>query len=221
MCFIQMLTSIHSAVQFVQGTTQNPLVKGPNVTNSDGRIFNADGGSVIRQLSANNAQFLATCNSLLERMLNVVPTNVRLTAPITPIPVKPVDIEIQIAADGSLQFSGNIRVSPIGMIIASHHLRILARRLSFRFLRKGFPPLPSLPRRRPWSSSPRSRRQWRCHTHLYRRRSYWKRLRHHLAVLHLQPEDLARARHQIILGGNPERCIVKERDERWWFLPHV
>jgi len=81
------------------------------VTNSDGRIFGADGGAVMRQLAGNNPLFLNTCNNLLERMINSVPANVRLSDPITPIPVKPVDVALQITDDGSLQFSGNIRLA--------------------------------------------------------------------------------------------------------------
>jgi hypothetical protein len=65
----------------------------------------------MRQFAANIDDFLGTCTNLIERMINTVPSFVKLTDPITPNPVKPVNIELQVADDGSLLFSGDIRVS--------------------------------------------------------------------------------------------------------------
>ncbi|KIK56945.1 hypothetical protein GYMLUDRAFT_173768 [Collybiopsis luxurians FD-317 M1] len=69
--------------EYLQNTTQNPLVVGPNVTTrSDFRIFSSD-GNVTMQSLLSPANFNQTCSSLFERMLNTVPSNVNLTDPIT------------------------------------------------------------------------------------------------------------------------------------------
>ncbi|KIK56950.1 hypothetical protein GYMLUDRAFT_229970 [Collybiopsis luxurians FD-317 M1] len=69
--------------EYLQNTTQNPLVVGPNVTTrSDFRIFSSDGNATMQSLLS-PANFNQTCSSLFERMLNTVPSNVNLTDPIT------------------------------------------------------------------------------------------------------------------------------------------
>jgi hypothetical protein len=60
---------------------------------------------------ANNF-FLSTCVTLLERMINTVPRGVELTEIITPIPVKPSNMRLEVANNGeSLALFGSIRVS--------------------------------------------------------------------------------------------------------------
>ncbi|KIK56946.1 hypothetical protein GYMLUDRAFT_229967 [Collybiopsis luxurians FD-317 M1] len=69
--------------EYLQNTTQNPLVIGPNVTTrSDFRIFSSDGNATMQSLLS-PINFNQTCSSLFERMLNTVPSNVNLTDPIT------------------------------------------------------------------------------------------------------------------------------------------
>ncbi|KAH8892150.1 heme peroxidase [Thozetella sp. PMI_491] len=101
----------HVAVQFVNNETQNPLAFGPNeTTRSDFRIFNADGGVLIRQMAESSDLFDATCQSLIERMINTVPKVVELTELVTPIPVKPGRIEFQVFPNATMRVTGEIRI---------------------------------------------------------------------------------------------------------------
>ncbi|KAF5376350.1 hypothetical protein D9757_008645 [Collybiopsis confluens] len=69
--------------EYLQNTTQNPLVVGPNITTrSDFRIFSSDGNATMQSLLSTD-NFNKTCASLFERMINTVPANVKLTDPIT------------------------------------------------------------------------------------------------------------------------------------------
>ncbi|KAL0063921.1 hypothetical protein AAF712_009111 [Marasmius tenuissimus] len=66
---------------YLDGTTPNPLVVGPNsATNSDLRIFSSD-GNVTMQGLADLDKFNRTCGELFERMINTVPANVVLSDP--------------------------------------------------------------------------------------------------------------------------------------------
>ncbi|KAK7045468.1 hypothetical protein VNI00_007721 [Paramarasmius palmivorus] len=70
---------------WLDGTTPNPLVTAANVTmRSDLRIFNSDNNATMTSL-ASRANFDSTCKSLLERMINAVPSGVTLTDVIDPI----------------------------------------------------------------------------------------------------------------------------------------
>ncbi|KAK4079054.1 CAZyme family AA2 [Trichoderma harzianum] len=99
------------ATEFISNTTKNPLVSGANVTTrSDDRIFNSDGRVTMRKLAQSNDYFASRCSTLLERMLNTVPKEVVLTEPIDYYPVKPRAAQVDINADGTMTFSGVIRV---------------------------------------------------------------------------------------------------------------
>lgn len=92
--------------------SQNPLAFGHNeTTRSDFRIFNADGGDLIRKMAESQQFFWDTCSTLLERMLNTVPANVKLTEVIQPIPVKPNNLFIAVNRNGTMTISGEVRVS--------------------------------------------------------------------------------------------------------------
>lgn len=54
--------------------------------------------------------FSSQCGSLLERMLNTVPKTVQLSEIIEPLPVKPFELVLSLASNGSLVMSGYIRV---------------------------------------------------------------------------------------------------------------
>ncbi|KAH8894419.1 heme peroxidase [Thozetella sp. PMI_491] len=100
------------ASQFVANISQNPLAFGENVsTRSDFRIFNADGGEMITNMAASNDFFLATCSTLLERMLNTVPDGVVLGDIIQPILVKPRKLAVEIGTNGSMTVSGELRIA--------------------------------------------------------------------------------------------------------------
>ncbi|EJD37638.1 heme peroxidase [Auricularia subglabra TFB-10046 SS5] len=100
------------ATEYIKGTTQNPLVVGSNDTlNSDKRIFGSDGNATMAALAADPEHFARTCATLIAKMLDTVPRGVRLTDVITPIPVKPYDVQISYNANGTLNFiGGNVRL---------------------------------------------------------------------------------------------------------------
>ncbi|KAE9407571.1 heme peroxidase [Gymnopus androsaceus JB14] len=96
---------LYSVSQYLQNTTQDVLVVGPNVTTqSDLRIFSSDGNvyhAKVRTFSPSSSKFSDmniksricsllsvetfsdTCAALFQRMLNTVPSTVNLTDPIT------------------------------------------------------------------------------------------------------------------------------------------
>lgn len=110
------------AVQFLENSTQNPLAFGPNeTTRSDFRIFNSDGGNLIRKLATSPDLFLETCGNLFQRMVDTVPKDVQLSRIITPIRLKPDRISITIDDNGNMTITGDIRVCLVSLI--SHLIR--------------------------------------------------------------------------------------------------
>lgn len=101
----------YSAAQYIDGTNTDPLVVGFNTTtNSDARIFSADGNRTMQSFAADPNFFLSRCGSLLERMLNTVPTGVALGDVIKPLEVKPHQLRLFFDNTGGLTLSGDIRV---------------------------------------------------------------------------------------------------------------
>lgn len=104
--------------EYLSGTTQNPLVVGPSIKvskNSDFKVFNADGNKTMEAL-ADSQKFTNACKTVLQKMIDVVPQGVKLTDPITPYTVKPVDLQLTLAQGGkALQFTGYIRVRTTGL----------------------------------------------------------------------------------------------------------
>ncbi|KAJ7736869.1 heme peroxidase [Mycena metata] len=100
------------ATEYISGTTQNPLVVGLNdTTNSDKRIFGSDGNATMASFANSADLFSSTCADLFARMLNTVPTGVQLTDVITPLPVKPDNIKLDLSVDGAtIQFSTEVRL---------------------------------------------------------------------------------------------------------------
>ena len=64
-------------------------------------------------LANQGAGFLDTCSGLLQRMIEVVPSNVKLSEVITPMQVKPINATLDFDASGDLIFKGYIRVISI------------------------------------------------------------------------------------------------------------
>ncbi|KAK7192239.1 hypothetical protein DPSP01_010242 [Paraphaeosphaeria sporulosa] len=96
--------------EYLANKTSNPLVSGQNDTmNSDKRIFAADGGATMRAL-ANPTHFQERCALLMARMIDTVPSTVTLSEPLTPIDVKPYINTLALNANGSIDFSGSVRV---------------------------------------------------------------------------------------------------------------
>ena len=104
-------------MQWVNSSSStNALATGFNTTtNSDARIFSADGNATMRDLASNNQVFQDRCADLLARMINTVPKGVQLTDVITPIPVKPWFAQLSIDNNGKLQFEGYIRVREVNV----------------------------------------------------------------------------------------------------------
>ena len=104
------------------GQRGGPLVTSENVTvRSDLRLYESDGNVTMRALGASKEGFAATCKGLFERMINTVPKEVVLSAVVTPLRVKPVNVsfDIDLAGDplGRLVFGGSIRVSSCSFLL--------------------------------------------------------------------------------------------------------
>jgi hypothetical protein len=101
------------ASEYVSGTTNNPLVVGKSVTskrNSDAVVFRADNNVTISAMQDPNT-FSSVCQSLFQKMIEVVPKTVTLTDPVTPYEVKPYDVQLTLLAGGSkIKFSGDVRI---------------------------------------------------------------------------------------------------------------
>lgn len=96
--------------EYLNGTTSNPLMMASNSTlQSDRRIFGSDDNSTMNSL-ADQEVFQSTCGTLFERMINTVPAGVELSDPIEAIDIKPYIIGLELQEDGTLEFSGRIRV---------------------------------------------------------------------------------------------------------------
>ncbi|KAJ7609160.1 hypothetical protein FB45DRAFT_1067160 [Roridomyces roridus] len=97
----------HIAVQYINGSSVDPLVIN---SNSDAAIFGSDGNQTMREFAQDSEFYISRCGELLERMLNTVPSSVKLGDVIEPLPVKPYDMNLFFNATGGLQFSGFIRI---------------------------------------------------------------------------------------------------------------
>lgn len=77
--FDSTFSSFDSAIvtDYLDGTTENPLVVGPDTSNSDLLVFPAGGNATMRSLS-DEASFRNTCQDILQRMIDIVPSSVTL-----------------------------------------------------------------------------------------------------------------------------------------------
>ncbi|KAF2854119.1 heme peroxidase [Plenodomus tracheiphilus IPT5] len=101
--------------EYLDNSTANPLVRNTNETlNSDKRIFASDGNETMRKL-ADKDHFKSQCEILLERMINLVPGDVKLSEPMVPSDIKPYIDSYQLVGNGSIEFAGRVRVriSPV------------------------------------------------------------------------------------------------------------
>jgi hypothetical protein len=94
------------------GNKGGPLVTSRNDTmNSDLRLYESDKNATIRKLFEQGTGFLDTCVDLMGRAINTVPTGVQLGDPITPIPIKPINVTYDFGPKGDdLMLSGKIRI---------------------------------------------------------------------------------------------------------------
>lgn len=108
--------------EYLSGDGANPLVFGANeTTNSDKRVFSADGTNATMRALAGPAGFASTCGALLGRMIDTVPRGVRLTDPIELQQVKPYVDRLQLDANSpttttttTIAFEGRVRVRTTG-----------------------------------------------------------------------------------------------------------
>jgi len=102
-------------LEYLDNSTANPLIVNANDTlNSDKRIFAADGNATMRKL-ADKAYFKSQCENVFERMLDLVPGDVTLSEPMEPADIRPYITQYELNANGSIAFSGRIRIriSPV------------------------------------------------------------------------------------------------------------
>ncbi|KAF8185426.1 hypothetical protein BJ912DRAFT_485603 [Pholiota molesta] len=97
--------------EYLDGTTQNPLVvPASNVSfASDLRIFSSDGNVTMKSL-ASPTSFADTCATMIERMLNTVPSDTQLTEEIELLPVKVREAFITVV-NSQLLFITSLRLS--------------------------------------------------------------------------------------------------------------
>lgn len=96
--------------QYLDGSTENPLVVGSNdTTNSDKRVFGADGNETMSEL-ADATTFQTKCADILGRMIDTVPSTITLSDPIDAIDIKPYITALSLNTNGTIDFQGRIRV---------------------------------------------------------------------------------------------------------------
>jgi len=111
------------------GNQGGPLVTSFNVSSrSDLRLYESDNNATMIKLGSQGAGFLNTCSGLLQRMIEVVPRDVKLSSIITPQQVKPINATLDFDGSGNLIFKGYIRASPVlslNLIQSNNLLKIL------------------------------------------------------------------------------------------------
>jgi hypothetical protein len=99
------------ATEYLDGTTQNPLIVAHNDTlNSDKRIFAADGNVTMKALASDTKTFQSMCSDIFARMLDTVPSTVTLTEPLEPIPLKPYIESFSLTNASHITLTGRIRL---------------------------------------------------------------------------------------------------------------
>ncbi|KAJ6472458.1 heme peroxidase [Mycena sanguinolenta] len=95
--------------EYLNGTTENVLVVGSNITTrSDHGIFSSDGNVTMQSLASPDT-FNQVCGDLIERMINTVPSTVTLTDPIEPFDFKMWNTFL-FPQGGSLAFLATLRI---------------------------------------------------------------------------------------------------------------
>ncbi len=74
------------------------------------KVFTADNNATMQTMTDPTA-FQSICKTVLQKMIEVVPTGVTLSSPIAPYTLKPVDMQLTLNTGGSsLLFTGYIRL---------------------------------------------------------------------------------------------------------------
>ncbi|KAF2135864.1 uncharacterized protein K452DRAFT_260034 [Aplosporella prunicola CBS 121167] len=96
--------------EYLDDSTSNPLVKSSNKTFiSDHRVFSSDGNVTMKALADPKA-FQSTCKDVLARMIDTVPSAVKLSDVLTPPEMKPYELSLTLTEKNTLHFEGKIRV---------------------------------------------------------------------------------------------------------------
>ena len=95
------------------GNATDPLNVGPSKAvgmDSDARVFAADGNVTIKAMTDPKV-FASMCSTVLQKMIEVVPSGTVLTDPIVPYDIKPNAIQLTLLDGGKkITFTGGIRV---------------------------------------------------------------------------------------------------------------
>ena len=114
--------------EYMNGSTSNPLVVGPAVAlkkHSDFRVFNSDGNATVNAMFLPGA-FQSVCQTVLQKMVDVVPGGVVLTDPIVPYTVKPADMQLTLTTGSRLLLTGSIRIRTTNLAANSIENIVLA-----------------------------------------------------------------------------------------------
>ncbi|KAF1988457.1 class II peroxidase [Aulographum hederae CBS 113979] len=98
--------------EYFDGTTKNPMIRGPSASNgrnSDFRVFNGDRNTTMTSMQT-PAAFASTCGTVLQKMIEVVPSGVTLGDVLVPYQVKPTALSLYLLTASNMSFSGEIRV---------------------------------------------------------------------------------------------------------------
>jgi hypothetical protein len=97
--------------EFLDGTTQDPLVVGANPRAQSDRAIYSLNNSAFATAMADPVNFPDLCSRAFVKMVNSVPSGVVLSEDITPYEVKPTNLQLSVAADGvTLDFTGELRI---------------------------------------------------------------------------------------------------------------
>jgi Peroxidase len=99
------------AVEYMNGSSQDVLIIGLAMeSRSDLRAFASDGNITIKSMTSPTT-FTEGCAGILQKMIEVVPAGVQLSASIVPYDVKPGHLQLSVIEGGDLlEFTGEIRV---------------------------------------------------------------------------------------------------------------
>ncbi|KAJ7096699.1 L-ascorbate oxidase [Mycena belliarum] len=94
--------------QYLDSTTQDPLITFNQTMASDRRIFGSDNNATMQSM-ATPESFSSTCVKIIDKMLNTVPSTVTLTDEITLLPVKVSAVQLTLAGS-QMQFQASVRL---------------------------------------------------------------------------------------------------------------
>jgi Peroxidase len=110
------------AVEYIAKNGSDALVQGPCASSgrcSDLAIFASDGNATVAAMQDPTA-FSNVCATVLQKMIELVPSGVTLTDPITIYEVKPYNLQLSVLAGGTqLSFTGEIRVRTTSQAVSS------------------------------------------------------------------------------------------------------